>query len=140
MNGTRAFRLVVLAAWLAANGCTTLREVPRQDYGARSERRAVRVETREGLRYEFDYATFDGDSLTGYRSRTDVEGPVEQVSQFRLGFDEVQRVSTRELDWRRTGVIGGTVVAGVLAVALHSVLHHDNNPTSDSPGGKGFNP
>ena len=38
----------------------------------------MRVETRDGLVYEFDYATYDPDSLTGYRLRTELEGPVDQ--------------------------------------------------------------
>ncbi len=139
MTTTRALRLAVLAAWVAASGCTTLREVPRAELGARAERKAVRVETREGLLYEFDYATFDGDTLTGYRSRSDVEGPVDQVAQLRFGFDELQRVSTREIDWRRTGLVGGSVVGAALALALHATLQHDNTPNT-SGGGKGFNP
>jgi hypothetical protein len=139
MSGSRALRLVVLAAWAAASGCTTLREVPRQELGARAERKGVRVETREGLLYEFDYATFESDTLTGYRSRADVEGPVEQVSQFRIPFEELERVSTRELDWRRTGLIGGGVVATALAIGLKAAAHHDNGPTQ-SPSGPPFNP
>ena len=139
MTKTRALRLAVLAAWVAASGCMTVREVPRDDLASRSERRSVRVETREGLLYEFDYATFAHDTLTGYRSRADVEGPADQVAQFRIPFNELERVSTRQVDWRRTGMVGGGFVAGALAVGLRAANRHDNPPPT-SPGGKGFNP
>jgi hypothetical protein len=57
--------------WLAASSCTSLREIPRADYSAVPERKGVRVETRDGLVYDFDYAAFTGDSLTGYRHRAE---------------------------------------------------------------------
>ena len=139
MVKTRALRLAVLAAWVAASGCMTLREVPMTDIGARPERSRVRVETREGLLYEFDYAQFAADTLTGYRSRPDAEGPIDQVAVFRIPFDQLQRVSTRQLDWRRTSMVGGGVVAGALALGLRASLKHDNTQAT-SPGYKPFNP
>ncbi len=139
MVKTRALRLAVLAAWVAASGCMTLREVPMSDLRARPERSRVRVETREGLLYEFDYATFESDTLTGYRSRPEAEGPVDQVAEFQIPFDQLQRVSTRQLDWRRTGMVGGGVVACALAVGLRSALKHDTTEGT-SPGYKPFNP
>jgi hypothetical protein len=127
-------RLAVLAAWVAASGCMTLREVPRSDLGARPERTRVRVETLEGLLYDFDYATFDADTLTGYRSRPDLDGPVDQVAQFRIPFDQLQRVSTRQLDWRRTGMVGGGVVASAVAVALRNAANHGDKSTTSGSG------
>jgi hypothetical protein len=135
MTMTRALRLAVLAAWLAANGCMTVREVPRSELDARKERSRVRVETREGLLYEFDYATFADDTLTGFRSRPDVEGPADQVTEFQIPFDELERVSTHQLDWRRTGWIGGSVVASAIVVGLRAAAKHDNTPP-DTPGPK----
>jgi len=64
MKRPRAQSAAVLALWLAGNGCTTLREIPRSDYGQVQERHGVRVETRDGLVYDFDYASFTADSLT----------------------------------------------------------------------------
>jgi hypothetical protein len=135
----QGLRLAVLVAWVAASGCMTLREVPRSELGARPERTRVRVETLEGLLYEFDYATFEADTLTGYRSRPDIDGPVDQVAQFRIPFDQLQRVSTRRLDWRRTSMIGGGVVASALAAGLRGATKHDNPPAT-SGGGKGLPP
>jgi len=132
MRISRGLALAVLAGWLASSGCTTLREVPRGEYAAIPERKAVRVETREGLVYEFDYATFDPDSLTGYRHRPDVEGPVDQVATLRIPLDSVQRLTTRTVDWYRTGLVGGGVLAGAIAIGLTQSARH-----SDSGGGDG---
>src|SRR5258706_13609376 len=73
----RRASLSLLALWLAGSGCTSLREIPRGEYGARTERRDVRLVTREGLKYEFDYMRVEGDTLFGYRHR-EVESPVEE--------------------------------------------------------------
>lgn len=120
MLRSRALAGAVLVGWVCATGCTTLKEVPRQDFAARPERKGVRVETREGLVYEFDYATFDADSLTGYRHRPDVEGPVDETAMFRVALDDVDHLTTRAVDWYRTGLVGGGVIASVLAVGLQA--------------------
>jgi hypothetical protein len=131
MTMSRLLRVAVLAAWIVSGGgCTSLRELPRTDYAARPERKGVRVETREGLVYEFDSATFDPDSLTGYRLRTEVEGPVDEVAVVRIALDDITRMRTRRLDWYRTGLVGGSVLAGVVAVGLAQA-----NRGSDAPPG-----
>lgn len=140
MRKSRGLRLAVLAAWLAASGCMTLREVPRSELGARPERVRVRVETSEGLLYDFDYATFASDTLTGYRSRPDVDGPVDQVAQFRIPFDQLQRVTTRQIDWRRTSLVGGGVIASALAVGLRAANRHSDPGNPESPSGPPFDP
>ena len=139
MIRSRAISSAALVVWLAAAGCTSLREIPRQDYAARASHRAVRVETREGLVYEFDYAEFSGDTLTGYRSRTEAEGSLDQVTQLRLPFDELQSVSVRQVDWRRTGLVGGGTLAAALVVGL-KVSQRGDNGSNTSGGGKGFDP
>ena len=136
MRRKRWLRLAVLAAWVGAGGCMTLRDVPMSQLAARSERTRVRVETIESLVYEFDYATFASDTLTGFRSRPDVEGPADQVSVFRIPFDQLTHVSTRQLDWRRTGMVGGGMAATALAVGLRAATRHDNSSGSSSGGGK----
>ena len=133
MLRSRAMSAVVLAAWLVMNGCTTLREIPRADFATRSERKGVRVETRDGLVYEFDYATFDPDSLTGYRNRADAEGPADQVAMHKVALDDVSRLTTRKVDWYRTGLVGGGVIAGVIAVGLQQAAKNGG----DSGGGGG---
>ena len=123
---------MVLAAWAAASGCTTMRELPRTDYAAQPARKGVRVETREGLVYEFDRATFDPDSLTGYRLRSDVDGPLDEVAVVHVALDDIVHLRTRSVDWYRTGLLGGGILAGVLAVGLAQV---DNNNGDGGSGG-----
>jgi len=99
----------VLAAGALA-GCTALREIPLQELGARPDRKDVRIQTREGLVYEFDFAHIAGDSLTGYRRR-DTEGPIPEYATLSIALDDIAKLSARELDWVRTGLIGGGVAA-----------------------------
>lgn len=132
MTVSRSLRVAVLAAWLAS-GCTTLRELPRTDYASAPQRKGVRVETREGLAYDFDYATYDGDSLTGYRQKSDVDGPVSEVAVVRIALDDVTRMRTRQVDWYRTGLIGGGIIAGVAAVGLVKAAQDNGNSGSDVP-------
>jgi len=110
-------RVAVAAAWLAGGGCTAMRELPRGEYAAQPERENVRIETAEGLRYEFDHVRFGADSLTGFRRR-DTGGSFEEYDTFAMPLEGVSRLSVRRIDWMRTGLIGGAVVAGVLLAAL----------------------
>ncbi len=126
---------VMLCTWLAASGCTTLREIPRSEYAARPERKAVRVWTHEGLEYEFDYATVSHDTLVGYRQR-EVEGPVDQVAVLRFALADIDRLSARSVDWYRTGLVGGGVLAAVIAAGLTATNRNDDNG-DDSAGGGG---
>jgi hypothetical protein len=137
MRRSRVECAVVLALLLAANGCTALREIPRADYGQVHERHSVRVETRDGLVYDFDYASFTADSLTGYRTRTEMDGPVDQTVALKLALDDVERLTTRKVDWTRTGLIGGTVLAGVLVAGLNGAAKPAEPSSTSSGGGKG---
>jgi hypothetical protein len=140
MRRSRAECAAVLALLLAANGCTSLREIPRNDYGQIHERHGVRVETRDGLVYDFDYASFTTDSLTGYRNRGDVEGPVDQMVALRLSLDDIERLTTRKVDWYRTTLVGGTVLAGVLVAGLSgNSKPAEPSPTSTGGGGGRIN-
>jgi hypothetical protein len=140
MRRSRAECATVLALLLAANGCTALREIPRKDYAQVNERHGVRVETRDGLVYDFDYASFTSDSLTGYRTRGDVEGPVDQSVTLRLALDDIEHLTTRKVDWYRTGLIGGTVLATVLVAGLNGATKPaEPSPTSSGGGGGRIN-
>ena len=137
MRRSRAECAAVLALLMAANGCTALREIPRNDYNQVHERHGVRVETRDGLVYEFDYASFTADSLTGYRSRSEMDGPVDQMVALRLALDDIEHLTTRKVDWYKTGLIGGTVLATVVVAGLNgNTKPAEPSPTS-SGGGKG---
>ena len=137
MRRSRVECAAVLALLLAGNGCTALREIPRADYGQVRERHSVRVETRDGLVYDFDYASFTADSLTGYRSRTEMDGPVDQTVALKVALDDVERLTTRKVDWTRTGLIGGTVLAGVLVAGLNGATKPAEPSSTSSGGGKG---
>jgi hypothetical protein len=114
-------------------GCTSLREIPRTEYAARAERQHVRLVTREGLVYEFDYITVNGDTLTGYR-RQDTPGAIEEYATMNVALEEVQKLSKRSIDWTRTGLIGG----GVIAAFVVKGLSNDEPPATggDSGGGR----
>jgi hypothetical protein len=114
---SRGLRVLVALSCLGAPGCTTLREVHRDAYAAAAERRHVAVDTREGLHYEFDYARFGSDTLTGFRER-DTEGPIAEYATLAIPLDEVTRLSARRLDWYRTGLLGGASLAAVVVAAL----------------------
>ena len=115
----------------------TLQEIPRQEYTARPERKGTRVETVDGLVYEFDWASCTGDTLVGYRNHSEAEGPLDQVSVVRVPFADVQRLTARQLDWRRTGLVSGAVVASVVAVGLRTSAKpavDSGNPYNKPPG------
>ena len=68
-----------MLVWIAGEGCSTLREIPRGEYASVAERKNVRLTTREGLHYELDFVKVQGDTLIGYR-RQDVEGPIDEFA------------------------------------------------------------
>src|SRR5258708_22507194 len=117
---------------LAAAGCPALRDIPRDQFGARDQRKAVHIETRDGLVYEFDFVRLRGDSLVGYRRR-DVEGPFDEFATVPLPLDDVTRMSARGVDWRRTSLVGGSAVAAIVAVGLTPAAH--NSHSGGSSGG-----
>jgi len=125
--------LPCLAACLATIGCATLRELPRAEYAAKAERKGVVVDTREGLRYRFDFASFGPDSLIGHHLR-DTEGPLEEYALVALPFEDVERLRVRRTDWLRSGLIaGGVLAAVVVAVARGRTTATDGTPGQDLP-------
>jgi hypothetical protein len=127
MQVRRGWHFVILLAWLAGSGCTTLREIPRSDYAARAQNRPIRVLTREGLSYELDAAKVEADTLVGYRRR-DVQGPIDEFDTVRLPLDEVASISARRIDWYRTGLVGGLSMAAIVAVGIR--LRASNGTTT----------
>ncbi|HEY2955725.1 MAG TPA: hypothetical protein VGK89_10805 [Candidatus Eisenbacteria bacterium] len=115
----RGLRVAACVLWLTGSGCTSLRELPRGEYAARPQRDHVRVVTRQGLLYEFDYAKFVADSVVGFKRR-DVESRLEEYTIFGLPLDDVARIATRQVDWTRTGMVGGGVLIAVIAAAYHA--------------------
>lgn len=113
-------RMLATLACLLAGGCSTLHELPRSEYAARPERKGVVVETREGLHYKFDLATFGPDTLVGQHMR-DTEGAFEEYSVVAIPLETVARMQVMRTNWIRTGVIaGGVAVAAITAVAART--------------------
>jgi hypothetical protein len=133
MNGLS--RGAALSLLVAAQGCTSLREIPRSEYTSEPERRHVRIETVEGLRYEFDFARFSVDSVRGFR-RLDIEGPVDTYAEVGLDLAELSKLSMRRVDWYRTGLIGGGVLAAVVVAGLSTSSSSDDDNSSGGGGGR----
>ena len=113
----RRAHVAAWALWLAGAGCTSLREIPRGEFGVIPDRKDVRLETREGLKFEFDFVHIDGDTLVGMR-RKDVEGPVDEFGTVRLALDDVGRLEARRIDWVRTGLIGAGAAATIVTAGV----------------------
>jgi hypothetical protein len=115
-------------------GCTSLREIPRNQYAAQPERKNVRVMTRDSLRYEFDFINVQADTLVGYRRR-DIEGPADEYATVRVPLDEVAQLSSRRLDWYRTGLVGGGFIAALVARGLAGSADKPITPGDGGGGG-----
>lgn len=127
-------RAASVTLWLAGSSCTSLREIPRGEFKLRPERQRARVVTRDGLVYEFDSARVTADSLYGFRRRDDLEGVVDEFVTVGLRLDEVERISIRGVDWKRTGAIAGGALAALVGIGL--VRASQGNGSGGSGGGK----
>ena len=116
-----------------SSGCTALRELPRGEYAAQVERKNVRIETAEGLRYEFDYARFGEDTLTGFKRREIEASRFEEFDAVALPLERVSKLSVRRIDWMRTGVIGGAALGVVLVQALRGGDEETAPPVDPCP-------
>ena len=119
---------------LLATGCTALKEIPRSEYAAQAERKHVRVVTRDGLQYEFDYTQVQGDSLIGYRER-DVPGTTADYATMPFALEDITAMRVRGLDWYRTGLIGGGMIAALVATGL--TTGGSSRPADTGSGGGG---
>ncbi len=117
MTVRRAWAVLMLLSLGIGEGCTSLREIPPGDYAARVPQKPVRVVTVDSLTYELDSASIAGDTLVGYR-RKDVEGPVDEYFTVRVPLDQVRSISSRRIDWYRTGLVAGVTVGAVVAAGL----------------------
>jgi hypothetical protein len=134
MNASRVSRIATCGVLLLASGCTSLREIPRSEYASQTQRKDVRIRTVDGLVYEFDYVQVERDSLTGFRSR-DVEGAFVDLASHRVALEDIEHLSTRGVDWYRTGLVGSGALAAVIAAGLGAAGRSKNDqPTSG--GGK----
>lgn len=130
MRASLSLRVFMALSWLWAAGCTTLREIPPESYARVEERKHVAVETRDGQRHEFDFARFSGDSLTGY-TRREMEGEFDEFTTMAIPLEAVSKLSARRVDWYRTGLVGGAVIAGVILAAL--ARHKGQDPVIEEP-------
>ena len=127
---------VTLLIWCAASGCTTLQTIPRSEYATSSQRKAVRVLTRDSLSYEFDFAVVARDSLTGYR-RQEVGGLVPEYDSLVVALEDIEQLSARRVDWYRTGLIGGVGVLTVAGAGLAKSGAFDGRGPSGGSSGSG---
>ena len=134
MRASRHLRVLAALAWIAASGCTTLREIRREDYAGMGERKRVVVDTQDGGHHEFDYARIEGDTLTGFRAR-DTEGQFEELSTQAIPVDSITRLSTRRVDWYRTALAGGVAAAGVILAVLSRQGGDEGTQAPPSPCG-----
>jgi hypothetical protein len=135
MHRNNIYAWVLLTAWIAGTGCTTLREVPRSEYAARPQRDHVKITTNEGLEYEFDYVRVDEDTLVGYRER-DNDDPVPDIATLSVALDDIAHLSQRGVDWYRTGIIGGGVLAAVIAAGYAKANKNSDNGNESGGGNK----
>lgn len=121
MRLRRGWCVGMLLVWVGGAGCTALREIPRAEYVERVGPRPVHVVTSRGDGLELESARIVADSLIGER-RLDVEGPIDEFEIVRLPLDDVASISTRRIDWYRTGMVGlsAAVVIGVAAAKANS--------------------
>ena len=124
----------MVGLWLMASGCTSLREIPRSDFNSSRQRKDVRVVTRDGLVYEFDFARVRNDSLVGYHRR-DLEGSTDDYATVDIPLAEINHFSSRSVDWVRTGLIGGSALAAVIVTGLNAAARNPSD-TPSSGGGK----
>jgi len=135
MRVHRGLRVAACVLCLSSSGCTAIREIPRGEYAAQPQRDHVRVVTRDGLLYEFDYATFREDSLVGFKRR-DTEGHVEDYASLGLPLELVATMSTRQIDWVRTGLVGGVGLLVVLVGAYKASQASNGGGNSSGGGGR----
>jgi hypothetical protein len=137
MRFHRGLRVAAFLLWLSGSGCTALREIPRGEYAAQPQRDHVRIVTRDGLLYEFDYATFQGDSIVGFKRRED-QTHVADYASLGMPLEQVSHLATRQVDWVRTSLVGGVGLLVVLVGAYKA--SQANNGGTDSGGGGGRPP
>ncbi len=138
MTVFRGLRIAASLLCLASTGCTTLRELPRNQIAARPERQHVRIKTLDGLEYEFDFVRVASDTLVGYRQR-DVEGRFTEYATLEFPLDRLDRVSVRAIEWKRTGWIVGGILAGVVTAGI-ATKNDGNDTPGTSGGGRPYNP
>lgn len=140
MKPSRPLAAAILLLHLVATGCSSMREIPVSEVTSDSGTRGMRVMTVDGLVYDFDEVAVLGDSLVGQRLRTDVEGPASVVVTHRIALADVQRAEGRRLDWARTGMTAGGVLAAVLVAGLGAAMKKSSGGSSgggSSSGGGG---
>ena len=106
-----------VSALLLLQGCSSMREIPRDQLADEPEQRDVVVQLKNGEKREFDSARFGPDSLWGFRE-SEESGDIPELSTTALSLDQVTQVSIRHLDWYRTGLGVGAALGVALAVVL----------------------
>ena len=111
----RGSRRLAALGCLLAWGCSTMRELPRDQYAAKPERSNVRIETEAGAKHEFERIQVTADSLTGLSPRPS-EGNFNGYDATSMRLADVRKMSARMIDWYRTGLILGVGVAAAIGL------------------------
>jgi hypothetical protein len=135
MRFHRGLRVAACLLWFTGSGCTALKEIPRGEYASQPQRDHVRVVTNDGLLYEFDYATFGGDSVVGFKRR-EAESRVDEYATLGMPLAQVANLATRQVDWLRTGLVGGVILLGVLVGAYKASQANSDGGESGGGGGR----
>ena len=128
-----SFRRWAAVILLGAAGCTSLRQIPPSDFDSEPERKNVRLQTKDGLVYEFDFVRVAADTLTGFRSRNN-EGLFEDYAAVRVPLTDVSQLETRSVDWYRSGLMGAGLIAAVIVVGAKAAGKSDEG--NSGGGGK----
>lgn len=147
MKAGRTSRALMALLTLFATGCTAMKELPRTEYAAQPDRRDVVIESQSGEKMEFESIQVRGDTLTGWtekKQKEEEEAPRSEdgtlptqppsFEERQIMLDRVAKMSVKQVSWRRTGLIGGVLLAGTITYLL--TRSGDDNAAPPGGGGK----
>jgi hypothetical protein len=127
---------LTLSTLLLLSGCSTLREIPRDELADQPEQKDVVVQMKNGERRAFDSARFGPDSLWGF-NQSEESGDVPELTTTPMSLNDVTEVAIRHLDWYKTslgvGAALGVALAVVLSARSQSQTGGDGTPVKPPP-------
>ena len=134
--------ILVVSSLVVATGCSSMAQVPRSEFAAESERKAVLIRTLDGQEYAFDKAVISADTLTGvgYQQRTvidkDGEPTIEEIAtQVQIPLERISSLQQKKRDWGRTAKWGlGAGAAAAFVIAVGSSTGDGDDGAGPGPG------